>query len=178
MDEKAILALLKEKNEKGLEEFIRRYGALIRYIVAPILPDERDAEEAVSQITLRVWESIESFDENKGSVTTWLTAISRNTALNLSRKNKTAALSLEDENPSSSLTPEEELLKKERNALVFEALALLSERDRALFYRKYYYLQPTAQIARELSLTERAVEGRLYRIKKRLQKKLGGVRYE
>ena len=35
-----------------------------------------------------------------------------------------------------------------------------------LFYRKYYYLQPTAQIAAELGMTERAVEGRLYRLKK------------
>ena len=50
----------------------------------------------------------------------------------------------------------------------------LSSRDRALFYRKYYYLQSTARIAAELGLTPRAVEGRLYRIRKGLQNKLGG----
>ena len=54
------------------------------------------------------------------------------------------------------------------------ALASLSSRDRALFYRKYYYLQSTARIAAELGLTPRAVEGRLYRIRKGLQNKLGG----
>ena len=178
MDEKEILELLKAGNEKGLEEFIRRYNALIRYVVSPILPDSRDAEEAVSQITLRVWESAALFDESKGSVTAWLTAIARNTALNISRKNKNAAISLEEEHLSSLSTPEEEIIKKERKALIFEALSALSEKDRAFFYRKYYFFQSTAQIARELSLTERAVEGRLYRIKKRLQKALGGVRYE
>lgn len=178
MDEKTIVELLKSKDEKGLEIFLRRYGALIRYIASPILPDERDAEEAVSQISLRVWESIAAFDESKGSFSAWLTAVSRNLALNLARKNKNACLPLEEEKLSAFSSPEEELVKKERRALITEALADLSERDRALFYRKYYYLQPTAQIARELSLTERAVEGRLYRIKKRLQKKLGGVCYE
>ena len=50
----------------------------------------------------------------------------------------------------------------------------LSASDRVLFYRKYYYLQSTAQIAAELGLTERAVEGRLYRLRRRLRKALGG----
>jgi RNA polymerase sigma-70 factor (ECF subfamily) len=43
-----------------------------------------------------------------------------------------------------------------------------------IFFRKYYYLQTTAQIASETGMTERAIEGRLYRIKKRLRKLLGG----
>lgn len=178
MDEKSIVGLLKTKDEKGLDVFFRRYGALIRYIVSPILPDERDAEEAVSQISLLVWKNIGFFDESKGSFTAWLTAISRNTALNFARKIRNDSVSLEEEKITFHSTPEKELLKKERSALIKEALACLSESDRALFYRKYYYLQSTAQIARELSLTERAVEGRLYRIKKRLQKLLGGVRHE
>ena len=35
-------------------------------------------------------------------------------------------------------------------------------------------MQPTAQIAAELGMTERAVEGKLYRLKKQLRKMLGG----
>ncbi|MBR6567822.1 MAG: sigma-70 family RNA polymerase sigma factor [Clostridia bacterium] len=54
------------------------------------------------------------------------------------------------------------------------ALNKLSRKERELFYRKYYYLQSTAQIARELSATERAVEGKLYRIKRKLRRELGG----
>ena len=54
----------------------------------------------------------------------------------------------------------------------------LGQGDRLLFYRKYYYRQPTAQIAAELGLTERAVEGRLYRIRKNLREKLGGEGYD
>lgn len=55
-----------------------------------------------------------------------------------------------------------------------EIVELLSIGDRALFYRKYYYRQPTAQIAAELGMSERAVEGRLYRLKKQLRRLLGG----
>ena len=35
-------------------------------------------------------------------------------------------------------------------------------------------VKATAQIAAELGLTERAVEGKLYRLKKQLRKMLGG----
>ena len=57
-------------------------------------------------------------------------------------------------------------------------LGRLLPEERLLFYRKYYYLQTTARIAAELGMTERAVEGRLYRIRKNLREKLGGEGYD
>ena len=71
-------------------------------------------------------------------------------------------------------TPEEAVLRREAQLKVSRAVEQLSNRDRILIYRKYYYMQPTSQIASELGLSERAVEGRLYRIRRRLQKDLGG----
>lgn len=76
--------------------------------------------------------------------------------------------------PSPELTPEEALLRQERQTALQAALGQLSAGERLLFYRKYYYLQSTAQIALELGLTERAVEGRLYRLKRQLRKLPGG----
>ena len=70
--------------------------------------------------------------------------------------------------------PPEALLRQERANELSRALSSLSRRDYLLFYRKYYYLQSTAQIAAELGVTERAVEGRLYRLRKKLQHLLGG----
>ena len=66
------------------------------------------------------------------------------------------------------------MLQAEREDALNQALQKLSPREWTLFYRKYYYLQSTVQIAAELGMTERAVEGRLYRLKKKLQKLLGG----
>jgi len=70
------------------------------------------------------------------------------------------------------------IIKKERQSAVNYALRQLSPKDRMLFYRKYYYLQSIAQIASELGMTERAVEGKLYRLKKQLRKMLGGEVHE
>ena len=66
------------------------------------------------------------------------------------------------------------MLRRERAEALRRALNTLKAADLRLFYRKYYYLQPTDRIAAELGTTPRAVEGRLYRIRKRLQEQLGG----
>ena len=58
------------------------------------------------------------------------------------------------------------------------AIAGLPVYERELFYRKYYYCQSTAQMAAELGLTERAVEGRLYRLRQTLRQQLGGDLYD
>ena len=69
-------------------------------------------------------------------------------------------------------------MRQERQAAVDRALRRLPPQDRILFYRKYYYLQSTAQIASEMGMTERAVEGKLYRLKKQLRGMLGGEAHE
>ena len=178
MKEQEILALLRERDERGADELLRRYTPLMRYIVSPILPDERDAEECVSEIAARVWEKIDSFDPARGSWTAWLTALARNTALNMARKSAMPPEELSEDIPSSNATPEEMLLRREREEALRKALGALPHGERVLFYRKYYYRQTTAQIARELGLTERAVEGRLYRLKKALRAQLGGDGHE
>lgn len=63
---------------------------------------------------------------------------------------------------------------QERKTALQAALGQPSAGERLLFYRKYCYLRSTAQIALELGLTVRAVEGRLYRLKRQLWKLPGG----
>ena len=174
MNEEELLALLRGRDERGAGELLRRYAPLMRYIIAPILPDGRDAEECLSETAARVWDKIDAFDPARGSWTAWLTALTRNTALNMARRRSADTEELTETLPSPEPTPEEALLRRERAETLKRALAALPQGDRMLFYRKYYYRQTTAQIARELSLTERAVEGRLYRIKKTLRGRLGG----
>ena len=163
-------------DEKELVDLLRRYGPLLRYVIAPILSNPQDREDCLSEVVLRAWEKSGQFDESRGSWTAWLTAVARNTALDHARKQarRNTAGEMKENMPSPEPTPEETVLCRERQEAVRRALEGLSGGERALFYRKYYYRQSTAQIAAELGLTERAVEGRLYRLKKRLRAQLGG----
>lgn len=176
VQEQEMIAQLLQQDERGMEALLLHYGPLMRYIIAPILPDPQDREECLSEVSMRVWSRIAQFDPARGSWNAWLTAITRNTARNYQRsaQHHSGTRSIPAGAPAPDASPEEAILQAERRAALHDALGRLSPGDRALFYRKYYYLQSTAQIAAELGMTARAVEGRLYRLKKQLRRMLGG----
>lgn len=172
--EEEIIRALRGKKEEGIQALLRHHGALLRYVIAPILEREQDREECLSTVTLRVWEKIDTYDPARGTWTAWLTAIARNAALNMARGKAADTDELSYDLPAREPTPEEALVRQEQMDALRRAIAALAPKDRVLFYRKYYYRQSTAQIAREMGLSERAVEGRLYRTKKTLREKMGG----
>ncbi len=176
VQEQEMIAQLLQQDERGMESLLLHYGPLMRYIIAPILPDPQDREECLSEVSMRIWSRIAQFDPARGSWNAWLTAITRNTARNYQRsaQHRRDTQAIPEGTPAPDASPEEVILQAERSAAVHAALGRLSPGDRALFYRKYYYLQSTAQIAAELGMTVRAVEGRLYRLKKQLRRMLGG----
>ena len=179
MGEQSIILKLKKRDENGLEELLLHFGPLFRYVIRPLLPDERDREECLQDAMMRVWQEIDRYDPDKGDWRAWLTTIARNLALNRLRDSqKEASAEIPEDMADAKPGPEEKLLQKERQEALLDALGRLRMKDRELFYRKYYYRQSLEQIAGELNTTVRAVEGRLYRIKSRLREMLKGGLYD
>lgn len=181
MREQEIINSIKNKTENSTTLFLQQYRPLIRYIVMPFLQNEQDTEECINDVVWKIFDKIETFNSEKGSWHAWITAIARNAALNMARKYKDAeanAISIESDNiadiPSSELSPEEIVIKKEKQTAIANAISELSQQDKLIFYRRYYYNQSIMQIASELGITERSAEGRLYRIRKKLQNAIGG----
>ena len=177
MEDTRLVYALQNRQNGAMEQFQTAYTPLLRYIIAPILSDERDREECLSDVLLRVWDSIGTFDPGRAALTTWLTHLARNAALNRRRgsERRREGGTLDEAMPDTADGPEQSLLKAKAAQALWAAVERLGRRERELFLRKYYYYQPTAQIAAESGLTVRAAEGKLYRIRKHLQSELGGV---
>ena len=88
MNAQPVIEKLRSRDESGLQDLLQHFGPLLRYVIKPFLSDERDREEVLQNVLLTVWEKIDSFDTEKGSWTSWLTAIARNAALNRARTEK------------------------------------------------------------------------------------------
>ncbi len=180
MDDRTIIQLIISKDPAGLELLKKHYEPLIRYVVKPICGEDPGlVEDCLQETELKVWEKIGSFDAEKGTFKGWLTAIAKNTALNMVRKvqNLDAGDVLNDESPeaaSPDAGPEETAIRTETAAAVRAAIEKLPKNDRLIIYRRYYYMQSVAQIAAETGLSVRAVEGRLYRIRQKLAEMLKG----
>ena len=159
------------------EAVLSQYGGMMAYIVRGILPDPQEQEECLAELRARLVEILPRYQAEKAAMSTWLTAVCRNAAYDRRRaleQREQRSAPLDERLPDPAPGPEEQVLRQERANALKAALNTLGHRDRQLFYRKYYYLQSTAQIAAELGSTQRAIEGRLYRIRKKLQQHLGG----
>lgn len=177
MPDSEIIQLILEEDEQGLTELLKRYEPLIRYVINPILKNPEDAEECLSDVILRVWEKIRLYDSSCGSFKGWLTAVSRNTALNYTVRSRQKYYSEEitADSQAEDPTPEEEILRRERQQRLEKIIDNLIPAEKILFYRKYYYMQSISQIAAEVGMSERSVEGRLYRLKQKLKKQFKEV---
>ena len=120
---------------------------------------------------MTLWRKAGEYDSSKAAFAAWLTVICRNAALNRARRQRAEAPLDETLTVPSA---EDEVLRRERQRRLYAAVGQLQGEERQLFFRKYYYGQSTVQIAGEMGLTERGVEGRLDRLRRKLRRLMGG----
>ena len=167
-------------DETAIAALIARLMPLIRKSARQNLAPGLDLEDAVQEGLIGLFEALRRYDADRGAPFVPFAAAcirhAQQDARRAATRKKHAPLNDSVPLPEDEAAPgpEEQLLQKERIQALERALSALSARDRNLVYRKYYYLQSTARMAAELGLTERAVEGKLYRIRRKLQKQLGG----
>ena len=65
MDYKELTGALQARRPGAIERFQTAFTPLLRYIISPILPDERDREECLSDVLLQVWNAMDSFDPGR-----------------------------------------------------------------------------------------------------------------
>lgn len=164
-----------------VELVIGQHRGLLHYIIRPIVGDENLVDDCFSAVTEIIVKNYDKYDSSRGTLAAWLTKVARNGALSFVQ-NKKYAMTAGDgqdaarmEEVADRKTPEDHLIQKENLAELKEALKSLDKLEAEILLRKYYYMQETRQIGAELGLSERAVEGRLYRIKKKMMKKMGGA---
>ena len=82
-------------DERALGQFYDRFSNLVYSLAFKILGDSADAEEAVADAFLQVWNTAEKFDAGRASPAAWVTMITRTRALDRVRSRKRRALVLE-----------------------------------------------------------------------------------
>ena len=66
---------------KAFEELYRRTAAKLFGVCLRILPTQSQAEEALQDAYLTIWQRAGAFDETRGTAMTWLIALTRNRAI-------------------------------------------------------------------------------------------------
>jgi len=99
-----------ERDPAALETLIARYSREVFYFIRVVLDGigaAQDAEECVNDLFVAVWQEIETFDANRGTLRTWLTMRAKYIALDRRRqlcRRQTHNLQSADENQQWNAT--------------------------------------------------------------------------
>ncbi|SFL06322.1 RNA polymerase sigma-70 factor, ECF subfamily [Paenibacillus sp. 1_12] len=168
------------RDKQALEEAIDAFGPSIQTLVKRVLSgagSAEDAEECVSDVFLAAWHNIEKYEESRASFRTWLLVLSKYKALDLRRKllrHGDEIIMLRDvEAIQSQCSTEQHALSQESTREIITFVRRMSEPDRSLFWRRYFYYESLDELAAMFGLTKKAIESRLYRCRTALKQALG-----
>lgn len=113
--------------------------------------DRTLAEDLCSDVFLKVVEKIDSFDEKKASISTWIYTITRNTLTDYFRTRRPDGEIPETLTDGSSV--EEELCGEEELETLASALKKLDERKRDIIILHYYEGLTLKEVADRLDLS-------------------------
>ncbi len=81
LDDETLLQLISRQNEMALSSLYQRYSRRLYSIALRITNDRNAAEEVLQDVFHSVWLRATTFCPTTGSVSTWLTSIARNRAI-------------------------------------------------------------------------------------------------
>lgn len=176
MNDKSIVSLLEQRDERGIEEAGRAYGGLLRSIAMRILGDSRDAEECVNDALMKAWLAIPP-DKPK-FLRAYLAKIAGNVALNryeadhAKRRGGGVVAAALDELAECIPAPDRTEQVIDRIALTAALdsfLKTVPEQHRKVFMHRYFTMLETDEIAAELHLSQNTVKSILRRTRLKLQ---------
>ena len=170
MTESKALRLLQQGSTDALQWFIRKYTPYVSTIIYNIIGSSMsvsDTEEVASDVFFALWENADKV--KSGSVRGYLGSIARNKAKNKFRE-AGFELPLDDElYISEDLSLEELHCEHELQTIVRQKVLSMSEPDREILLRYYYYYQTIPRIAREMGMTPGNIKVRLHRARNALR---------
>ncbi|MCC5939785.1 MAG: RNA polymerase sigma factor [Lunatimonas sp.] len=85
MEEQEIIAGLKARNRKTVEYLYAKYSRALFAVITRIISDRDLAEEVFHDAFIKITGKIDSYDESKGRLYTWMANICRNAAIDKTR---------------------------------------------------------------------------------------------
>jgi len=173
--EKNYIKQLRLHNEKALAYVIDEYGGLIMSVIRKhlfYLPEKQ--EECFDDVLLKIWQNIESFDENKSTFRNWAAAVAKYQAIDYLRSYRKE---LQTVNIEDAVIVQEDhalagMIEKEINLEVEKMLECLKPQDRELFYKLYVEEKSMKQISCETGIKQEVIYNRLSRGRKKLRRNI------
>ncbi|NLW02389.1 MAG: sigma-70 family RNA polymerase sigma factor [Clostridiaceae bacterium] len=163
--------------KEAFEPLVSKYKNLVYGIALNILHNRDEAADATQEVFLKAWANLGRYNPEY-SFKAWIARIAVNHSINVSQKNRRSAAAWDEDAvfriPANSGLPEEELLYREEQDRVKQAVESLPEMYRLMVILFHQQSLSYDEICQVTDYPLSIVKNRLYRARKMLCERLRG----
>ena len=180
-DDRAQLAQTLESTGRGdrsaFETLYTKTSAKLFGICLRIFPDRQEAEDALQDAYITIWNRAATFDANRASPITWLSIVTRNRAIDRLRargKAQMAPIEAAEFIADDAPLADAQMLAREESAALSGCIAALEERDAAFIRSAFLGGATYADLAERDKVPLGTVKSRIRRALMKLRECLSG----
>ena len=167
--DEVLIARIAGGDRLAMQVLFARHQVRVYRFVLRLVRNEATAEDLISEVFLDVWRQAGKF-EGRSQVSTWMLSIARFKALSALRRKPEQEL---DEETAEQIEdhaddPETALAKKDKAAVLRQALSKLSADHREIVDLVYYHEKSVEEVAEIVGIPEATVKTRMFYARKKL----------
>ena len=178
MEDNEIIELFWQRSQRAIAETDQKYGGRLQTLSMNILHDRQDAGECVNDTYHATWNTLPP--ERPNYFFAYLAKLARNFSFGKydyyhAQKRCVTVVELSDEIENCIPAPndlEQKLDSKEIGRIISTFLYEQSSEMRAVFVRRYWYMDPIKDIAEMFQISESKVKSILFRMRNKLREHL------
>ena len=179
MDDRRIVELFLERSEEAILETDIKYGRYCHKIAFNVLGNDEDSEECVNDAYMRAWGSIPPNEPD--SMASYIGRITRNLALDKLRQKQSdkrgnGEVPVVLDELAECVSGHDELERRQDSAEIAAAidsfLDELNSVERGVFMRRYWMMEPIADVANRYDISVSKTTTMLFRLRAKLKKHL------
>ena len=174
--DETIFARIQQGDQDAFEALMQRYQDRLYTIALKILQQPHDAQDAVQQAFLQIWQKRKTFNP-KRRLSSWLYRVLTNICIDEYRRRQRRKPASETalENLIAPGSPVKDLEQTERRRALHSALARVPLEERIALVLCYMEGLSYAEVAKARGISVHTVKGRLRRAKTLLREHLQGL---
>ena len=83
--ESELVSLLKQRQEPAFNYLYDHYSGSLYSVIVSIVPDRELANDLLQEVFVKIWRQIETYDNTKGRLFTWMLNVARNASIDAVR---------------------------------------------------------------------------------------------
>ena len=178
MDDEKIIELFFERDQQAIRELDIKYGKICHNLSYNIVNSRRDAEECVNDAYLGAWNAIPP--ARPDPLLSYIVKIVRNISIKIywkkgaAKRNSIYTIAMQEIETciADKKTVEDEMEARELARIIESFLDTLTAKERIIFMRRYAYMDPYADIAKRVGISEKNVSVRLTLIRQKMKQYL------